>query len=330
MTEAPIVRDNAQNELAPADPLSAVLNQVKLRAEVICASEFSAPFGIAFPAGPSHFHAVESGSVWVTAAVRSTPLRVASGAFLLFPRGDGHILSDARDSAVTPLAEAIRRRSDADRAAHVLRAGGGGDVARLTCARFRYDNPLAERWLDALPRVIVIDPEPGPQGWLHLTSRALMGEVRSPHAGSAVMIARLLDLLFVQMLRQWSRLHTDEASWLTAASDPRIGRALAAIHEAPAHDWTIEELAARAGLARSSFSARFNTLVGKAPATYLADWRMNLAADMLRQSEASIGAISRSIGYDSDAGFSRAFKLKFGVSPKIYRQQAAADLKSSS
>lgn len=323
LTETPFPAARPHGDDAPADPLSAVLSLVRMRGEVICRSEFSAPFGLGFPAGAAHFHAVEAGAIWVSADADERPQEVSAGSFLLFPRGDGHTLMDEPGRRPTPLAAAAAARTDEDRSRHRFRFGGGGPGASLLCVRFQYENPVAARWLEALPRVVLV-----PAGLdrrsedLARSARALLEEVQHPDAGSAIMIARLIDLIVIQMLRIWVRQHRENVGWLAGATDPRIGRALAAIHHAPQRPWTVPALASVAGLARSGFASRFTALVGTTPLAYLTEWRLNLAADKLRSGHDAVGRIARDVGYTSEAGFSRAFRGQFGRSPRDFRADA--------
>jgi AraC-like DNA-binding protein len=110
----------------------------------------------------------------------------------------------------------------------------------------------------------------------------LVFEMQSPSQGSAVMIARILDLIFIQILRTWAAGTDAEPNWLAGALDPQIGLALSAIHRKPGRDWTAEELARACNLSRSAFAARFVARVGKPPATYLAHVRLDAATDLLR------------------------------------------------
>jgi transcriptional regulator GlxA family with amidase domain len=152
----------------------------------------------------------------------------------------------------------------------------------------------------------------------------LVFEMQSPSQGSAVMVARILDLLFIQILRAWAAGTDAEPNWLAGALDPQIGPALSAIHRGPGHDWTVEELARACNLSRSAFAARFVARVGKPPATYLAHVRLDAATDLLRDTSLPVTLIAKNVGYTSEAAFSRAFKHRYGTPPARWRRDTRA------
>ena len=125
------------------------------------------------------------------------------------------------------------------------------------------------------------------------------------------------------MRRHIETLSADNAGWLAGLRDPSIGKVMALIHDKPAHDWTLEDLAKQSGLSRSVLAERFAEVVGIPPMHYLAKWRMQLAAELLITGNASVANIAADIGYDSEASFSRAFKKMIGVPPSAWRRQRA-------
>jgi AraC-like DNA-binding protein len=134
-----------------------------------------------------------------------------------------------------------------------------------------------------------------------------------------------VDILFVQLLRAW--LDTDPAqappaSWLGALTDPVAGPALAALHDDPGRDWTAESLAASIGVSRATLGRRFLARVGDTPAGYLTRWRMDLAAQRLRDTDDTVGVIARSLGYTSEYAFNRAFARARGLPPGRYRARS--------
>lgn len=143
----------------------------------------------------------------------------------------------------------------------------------------------------------------------------MLVEADNTQPGGALMVSRLIDLMVIRILRTW--VHQEAASgWLKALSDPRIARTLKAIHETPAQQWSINALAAIAGMSRSNFCERFNTLVGRPPLRYQNELRLSRAKNMLLQGRSRVAEVGFAIGYESEAAFSRAYKAFFGCSPR--------------
>ncbi len=147
-------------------------------------------------------------------------------------------------------------------------------------------------------------------------------ELDRDEPGQEVVLDRVLDLLLVTALRDWFAMpDTDRPGWLRAAHDPDVGRALAVIHDEPAHAWTVEALARRAGMSRAAFARRFRELVGETPLGYLTGVRLALAADLLSSSDATLETVARRVGYATPFALSAAFKRVHGLSPQQYRDR---------
>ncbi len=191
---------------------------------------------------------------------------------------------------------------------------------RWLCGTFTIGDPQASHLLASLPALIILRSARGQalEG-LEVAHRMLLLEMQSPSQGSAVMVARILDLIFIQILRTWAARMDAEPNWLAGALDPQIGLALSAIHRDPSHDWTVEELARACSLSRSAFAAQFVARVGKPPATYLAHVRLDAATDLLRDTSLPVTLIAENVGYTSEPAFSRAFKRRYGAPPARWR-----------
>jgi AraC-like DNA-binding protein len=289
---------------APPDLLSELLRSVRLNGERIVAYAPSRTFSIGF-AGIGSLHIVEAGELVLRIDGDAHVERASRGDVILLPRGDAHHIGDAGKHAQAGAAE-----------------DGPPSLqpARWLCGTFTIGDPQASHLLASLPAVIILRGARGPalEG-LEVAHRMLLVEMESPSQGSAVMVARILDLLFIQILRAWAAGTDAEPNWLAGALDPRIGPALGAIHRDPAHDWTVEELARACSLSRSAFAAGFVARVGKPPATYLAHVRLDAAIDLLRDTALPVAVIAENVGYSSEAAFSRAFKRRYGTPPARWR-----------
>jgi AraC-like DNA-binding protein len=200
--------------------------------------------------------------------------------------------------------------------------GGGGAITRVVCG-FVGSQMRRHPLLEALPQLLILDLNGRPESeWVALSFRFAAQEVAAARAGSETVLARLSELLFVEAARDYlAALPPEQHGWLAGLRDPAVGRALALMHGQPAHPWTSEELATAVLLSRSAFAERFTTLVGVPPMSYLTAWRMQVAAQGLRESRRSIAQIAEAVGYESEAAFARAFKREMGSSPGEYRRQ---------
>ena len=303
-----------------ADAMSDVLALVRMRGEVVCACEMGAPWGLGFARPAAHFHIVESGVAWLRVGTEA-PIRLEAGDLAILPLGAGHVLTSDPAGDAIPLEEALAKATA--RAGAAYRLGADGAPTQLVCGRFSFAGVLAPKLLQVLPPLIHIEGRRGrPLEWLRLTSQFLVEETRNPQPGSAIMIHRLLDLLFIQAIRHWGARNPRTLGWLSGLGDPQVGRALSVIHDAPAERWTVETLAETAGLSRSAFAVRFADAVGQTPLKYLSAWRLDLAADQLKSGSTKIAQIAVMVGYGSEAALSRAFKTQFGVTPAAFRRQS--------
>ena len=181
---------------------------------------------------------------------------------------------------------------------------------------YQGDGEISRRLTDALPPLALLrDGE-----WDTPVVPILVAEIGRELPGQAVVLDRLLDLLVISGLRAWfSRPAAEPPAWFAAHADPVVGRAIALLHDAPERPWTVGGLAAEVGLSRAALARRFHDVVGEPPMGYLTGWRLALAADLLLESDTTVSAVSRRVGYSSPFTFSTAFKRAYGRSPSEYR-----------
>jgi AraC-like DNA-binding protein len=192
----------------------------------------------------------------------------------------------------------------------------GGPVAMLVGTYEELRGEVGRRLLDVLPPLVIV-----PGGDLGSPLVPLLGEeIARDQPGQGVVLDRLLDLLLIATLRAWlARPEAGAPAWYQAQGDPVVGRALKLLHHHPARPWTVASLAAETGVSRAALARRFTELVGEPPMSFLTGWRLALAADLLREPGATIGAVARQVGYGSPYALSTAFKRVNGVSPRDYR-----------
>jgi len=310
-----------RNLVAVDDALGEALHSLRMSSVFYTRSEFTAPWALELPAMPGclMFHVVTSGRCALQ--VPGVPDRALHpGVFALVPHGDGHHLTSGH--GVTPVKlfdlplEHVSERYD------ILVHGGGGERTAMVCGAVLFDHPAAEHLVRVLPQVICSEGRGSPEAdWIQSTLRLMSVEAGELLPGGESVITRLADVLVIQAIRSW--IASDPAArsgWLGALRDRQIGGALLLIHRDPARAWTVDALASGVSMSRSAFAARFKELVGESPMSYLANWRMQVAATWLREGDATIGAIASRLSYESEAAFSRAFKRTVGVSPGSLRR----------
>lgn len=313
-------------------PLGRVFGLVRMSGVFYCPSELTEPWGLTIPpmAHCLWFHVVTSGggTIHLDGAANGDAngdahgdpgVVMRAGDIVLVPHGTGHRAWGATP-APTPLVFDLPHDDLSERYG-VLRHGGGGDRTEVVCGGVRFDHPAARHLIEALPPVIRIDgARVRRPAWLRATLDLIADELTSGGIGSEEVVSRLCDIVVIQALRAW--IEDDPAArtgWLGAVHDPQIGRAVTDIHGDPAADWSVARLAADAAMSRSAFSARFTELVGEPAMRYVTRWRMYRALALLETSDATVAAVAREVGYDSEAAFSRAFKRTVGVSPRAAR-----------
>jgi AraC-like DNA-binding protein len=193
-----------------------------------------------------------------------------------------------------------------------------GDNVLLT-GTYQLDGEVGRRLLDALPPVVALDDAT----WHSPLVPLLATEVTRDEPGQAAVLDRMLDLLLIQALRAWfARPDAGAPGWYRAQADPVVGHALRLIHHSPERAWTVASLARAVGVSRAAFARRFQQLVGEPPMSFLTGWRLALAADLLRGSDATLAQIAGQVGYASPFALSGAFKRERGMSPAAYRAAA--------
>ncbi|WP_329378866.1 AraC family transcriptional regulator [Streptomyces sp. NBC_01716] len=260
------------------------------------------------------------GRAWLVADGRD-PVHMTAGDIAVVRRDVPYIVADTPSSALFP--DVTRTVTAADHCP-------GGTGPTRSCGRrdgeldegpvllsgaFTRRGGLSEHLLQALPDLLVTSAAgsaiPPPQ--------VMAEEVTRPRPGQVLILERLLDLLLVAALREWFDNGPDRCR---ALDDPRTGNALRLMHDTPAHPWTVAELAARTGVSRASFAHHFASLVGEPPMTYLMSWRIALAAELLRDTDLTVDAVARRVGYSGAFALSAAFKRVRGSRPSDHRRTA--------
>lgn len=314
------------------DALSDVLGAVRLTGAVFFDVHASEPWVAETPPGAAivrrifphadhliPYHAMVSGSCWVT-VLGEAPMKLAAGDVVMFPQGHAHVLSSAPGMRSRPDLSLYRRPDERHLPFSLALGEAGVERAHIVCGYLGCDarpyNPL----LMALPNAI--HAQDSPSGTLAAYVQLALAESQKSRIGGEVVLGRLSELLFVEVVRRYAEtLDAGRSDWLSGLRDPNVGVAITALHREPQREWTVQSLARQAGLSRSVLAERFTQFVGVPPMQYLASWRMQLAANELRVSNDSVATIANRVGYESEAAFSRAFTKSMGEPPSTWRKR---------
>jgi AraC-like DNA-binding protein len=296
------------------DILSDVINRIRLSGTLLFHYELGRPWNVALPHVPDAvFHYLRRGSATIELSEGRT-LRMRDGDFILLARGEAHVLRSGRSTTPLSLADLERRPAHLG----VVRHGGKEEpVSTLICGYFILSRPSFPNPLQFLPPVLHLRPD---HDSLEALLQRIVAESAAPRPGQCAVLARITEVLFVEVLRSWTKLlDPDQGGWLSAIEDPQIGKVLRLIHDQPERHWTLAELARCAGLSRSSFAERFRHLVGESVHRYLVSLRMEEAARLLESTDTAIARIACRVGYATAAAFSKVFQRYYGVRPGQYR-----------
>ncbi len=301
--------------------MSELLATVRARGAVFRQTIMRPPWALRMAGGaPLTLATMLRGHAWIVPD-RHEPVRIGAGDIAVV-RGDvSYTVAD--DPATTPslvvtgadycsAAEGLERASGPARTCGTRTEG----AAVLLSGAFERRGELSERLLLALPAVLMVPAEDSP----YPSVETVAEEVARDRPGQQLVLDRLLDLMLVSALRSWfDNPDADAPAWCRALDDPVVGAALRLLHDAPAHPWTVADLAAEVGVSRAALARRFTALVGEPPMAYLAGWRIALAADLLRETDHTVDTIARKVGYANAFALSVAFKRVRGTRPSDHR-----------
>jgi AraC-like DNA-binding protein len=195
----------------------------------------------------------------------------------------------------------------------------GSTAMILGCYQLRGE--INRRVLDALPPQLML----GPETWSSPLVQLLSNEIVADEPGQQAVLDRLFDLLLVTVVRAWfDQPEAEVPGWYSAHDDPVVGEALRLLHENPSHPWTVANLAAKTGISRAALARCFAERVGVPPMTYLKEWRLAVAADLLLDPDKTLDTIAHRVGYSDGFALSSVFKRARGLSPQQYREAVAA------
>ncbi|KZN43075.1 hypothetical protein N474_15420 [Pseudoalteromonas luteoviolacea CPMOR-2] len=299
------------------DVLSDILNAIRLQASSYFCTEFSAPWGIREQQTDyGTFHHVVSGNAWLRTTDGRYETRLSKGDIIAFPTGSAHQISDEPNSSTMSGDELLKKIHK-----NTNPFSDGSNKTTLLCGYFKYQSHSNLPLLRDMPNFLHIrQAKEDSCIWLNSLAHILAQEIRSTLPGGAVIVDRLTEAFVIQILR-WhiNKQHVDK-NYFSALADTRLSCVLSLIHKEPAQSWTVDRLARNAGMSRSAFSSLFHDVIGMTPMSYLTQWRMHIAQDLLKENKQSMVSIAEQVGYRSEASFSKAFKKVVGVSPGQIRR----------
>jgi AraC-like DNA-binding protein len=268
--------------------------------------------------------AMVRGDAWIVTDDGSEPLHAGPGDVAIMRGPDPYLFADDPTTppdivihpgqhCTTPDGASLEQAMDLG-----VRTWGNDPNGRVVMliGTYQLDGEVTGRLLRALPPALVLAHD----AWDAPLIPLLADEIVKEAPGQEVVLDRLLDLLLIAVLRAWFARAAEAApGWFRAQRDDVVGRALRMMHHNPGHPWTVAELARETSVSRAAFARRFNDVVGEPPMAYLTAWRLALAADLLREPDATLGAVAQQVGYGSAFALSAAFKRERGLSPRDYR-----------
>jgi AraC-like DNA-binding protein len=305
------------------DPLSDVLSLLRPRTSASAFLDAGGDWSIRFPREEGiRFQAVISGRCWLVVEGVPDPVRINPGDCFLLPNGHPFRLASELALAPTDAYTVLSAKRDG-----VATCNGGGDFLGVGCL-FSLAGRHADFLLGELPAIVHVR-EKSEQLALRWSLERMFEEQRAPRPGGFLVAQHLAHMMLIQALRTYL---TDGSKsgvgWLYALADAQMSAAITAMHAEPAHRWTLQALAERAGMSRTSFTVKFKQTVGASPMEYLTRWRMLVAGDRLTHSADPVSAISLSLGYESESAFGTAFKRVMGCSPRRYSRGGAANVQA--
>ena len=295
------------------DPLSNALALLRPKYLKTGAADVGGDMAVGIGAHDGLFcYAVLQGGCWLILD-DAEPVRLAAGECVILPTGRAFRIASDPTLPSMDAEQFFAGRPNGG----VATFNGGGDCF-LYAGHFGFDRRDAGMLLGCLPAIVHIREEDA-RATLRWSLDRIMAELRDPRPGGELAVEHLAHLILVEAIRRHLAANAaGQKGWPAALFDPRIGTAVAAVQSAPADRWSVRTMATAAGMSRTAFAVRFQSLVGMAPIAFVTRWRMELASDALRHSQQRIAEIAFSVGYKSEASFSTAFRRTMGCSPRRF------------
>ncbi|MCR9214684.1 MAG: AraC family transcriptional regulator [Proteobacteria bacterium] len=307
------------------DLLSDILGHLRLKGTLYFRTSFTSPWGVIVPPyeNVARFHFVHKGRCFVRVEHHDTPVFLEQGDLIIITRGASHTLycDPATEDQALKLDEVVEKSGFSGQGALVYGEQGTNQETQLVCGHFAFDKRASHPLIHALPAFIHIRNYGEAAGsWMENTLKIIGQEAGRDNLGSDLIALKLSEIIFAQALRTYLSEEGMNQAVLAGFADPSIAKVLQAIHAQPEFAWTLEELALISGSSRTSFVTKFSTSLAMTPFEYITQWRMQIARQQLEESTLPIIDVAESVGYHSEAAFSRVFKKHFQTGPATYRR----------
>ncbi len=300
------------------DALSVVLRDIHLRGSVYFKECFQSPWGLSVASSKkAAFHIIDKGSCWLNIKGRDEQIKLLAGDAVILPHGTEHQLLDNPNSDCLPAVQVVEKIHKGENPF----LGSDGQF-NIVCGYFEFDRDSNHAFVDSLPELIHITQEyRHSYSWLNAAIKMLTSESANNNLGKEVLIERLTDVLFIQIIRCYIEHNKEQENFIAALNSGSLNKVLCLLHESPELNWTLASLAEVCNMSRSKFTARFKESVGVTPMKYLLARRMFKAKQLISQTQYSLTSISEMVGYQSESSFKSAFKQFFGKTPSNYRSK---------
>jgi AraC family transcriptional regulator, activator of mtrCDE len=306
------------------DVLSDILSKLKLSGTLYFRTSFTSPWSIKVPPymNVARFHYAHRGNCFVRIAADQPAVLLVQGDLLIITRGAGHTLycDPKTENQAVQLDQVVEQSGFKGEGTLVYGTLGSDHETQLVCGHFAFDQNANHFLIDALPSYIHIKNYGEAAGaWMEDTLKVIGNEAGRGRLGSSIIALKLSEIIFTQALRTYLLQGGQDAPVLAAFADPGLAKALTEFHKLPGSPWTLDMLAKIAGMSRTAFSNKFSKCMTTTPLGYITHWRMQLARQQLESSNEPLIAIAESVGYQSEAAFSRVFKKHVNQPPAAYR-----------
>lgn len=311
------------------DLLSDILTRIKLTGTLYFRTSFTSPWSIKVPSyqNVARFHFAHKGRCFVRVVGHEVPVQLEQGDLIIIPHGAEHTLfcTPETEHEAVHIDQVVADSGFTGTGALVYGEFGTHHETQLVCGHFAFDEHANHPLIDALPDYIhTASLSDSASAWMENTLSLIGSEAGRDRMGSDLIALKLSEIVFAQTLRSHIDAQGAQSPVLAGFSDTRMAKALKAIHANPAYNWTLEDLAAIAGMSRTSFATTFSRCLSTSPLNYLTQWRMQLARQQLVETEQPMISIAENAGYQSEAAFGRVFKKQFSIAPATYRRQSRA------